>query len=230
MYQLYLKIIKFTQNLNLGCGRCVMFELYIIFCVIFLIAFIGTAVILWILQSSVISGVLKNNEKLNLKVNENIKNTNFNITKVHYINDYASFNKPYGKKKIILIDASNRKMCLVDYKSGNMVIVNFDDLLNYEVYENGSNLTIGGGLGGYGVGIFGAETSGICKDLKLIIRLKSYDTPSITYEIIANTNYDKGIEKSTSAYKNCISTLQEFISFLEVIKNEKQTNQTNESI
>ncbi len=60
----------------------------------------------------------------------------------------------------------------------------------------------------------------MCKELKLIIRLNKYDTSQICYEIIFNTSFNMGINKSSSTYKQCINTLQEVVSFLEVVKNE----------
>ena len=71
-------------------------------------------------------------------------------------------------------------------------------------------------------GIFATETNGMCKDLKLIIRLNSYENAQIVYNIISNTTFNAGLNKSTSQYKSCISSLQEVVSFLEVVKNENR--------
>lgn len=60
----------------------------------------------------------------------------------------------------------------------------------------------------------------MCKDLKLIIRLNNYDNPQLVYNIISNTTFNIGINKSSHIYKQCIETLQEVVSFLEVVKND----------
>ena len=46
----------------------------------------------------------------------------------------------------------------------------FDELLNYEVYENNSLQTSAMGVGGF-IGIMGAETTGQVKDLRLIKKI-----------------------------------------------------------
>ena len=62
----------------------------------------------------------------------------------------------------------------------------------------------------------------MCKDLKIIIRLNSYENAQIVYNIISNTTFNTGLNKSTSQYKSCISSLQEVVSFLEVVRNENR--------
>ena len=62
----------------------------------------------------------------------------------------------------------------------------------------------------------------MCKDLKLIIMLNSYKNAQIVYNIISNTTFNTGLNKSTSQYKSCICSLQEVVSFLEVVKNENR--------
>lgn len=89
---------------------------------------------------------------------------------------------------------------------------------DYEVYENGSQQTYGGAF----YGLFGAETSGSCKELKLIVRINRYDISQICYEIIFDTTFNIGINKSSEIYKQCIGTLHEVVSFLEVVKNENK--------
>ena len=108
------------------------------------------------------------------------------------------------------------------YKKEKIIIVGFNEVLNYEVYENGSNSTFGGNAGGLFGGIFAAETNGMCKDLKLIIRLNSFENAQIVYNIISNTTFNAGLNKSTSQYKSCISSMQEVVSFLEVVKKQNR--------
>lgn len=167
-----------------------------------------------------LSNVRKQQEEINKKANSYLEEMKFLQNKTFYLNDYTTYNQSSSCKKFISVDNENKKVCLINYNKGNLIIVGFDEILNYEVYENGSQQTIGAGVGGFWAGLFGAETNGICKDLKLIIRLKRYDISQINYDIIFNTSFNIGISKTTQIYKQCISSLQEVVSFLEVLKNE----------
>jgi len=193
---------------------------FLTYWLIFIVVFIGTFLIILVVHQSSTSNKRKYQEELNLKAKNSIESANFKTTKTFYLNDYATYNKDNSCKKIIVVDNDNKKLCLIDYEKGNLLFVEFNEILNYELYENGSNKTIGGNIGGFWSGIFGAETNGMCKELKLIIRLKRYDTSHVCYEIISNTTFNMGLNKSDQAYKQCISTLQEVTSFLEVVKNE----------
>ena len=197
---------------------------YLSFWLVFVVVFLGTLLIILAVHQSAISNSRKNQEEINSKAKNSIESSNFKTTKIFYLNDYATYNQSNNCKKFIAVDNDNKQICLIDYEKGSMLIVEFNEILNYEVYENGSNATTGGSISGFWSGIFGAETNGMCKDLKLIIRLKRYDTSQVSYEIISNTSFNMGINKSTQPYKQCISTLQEVVSFLEVIKNENNEN------
>lgn len=196
---------------------------YLTFLLVFMVIFIGALLIMIAVHQSSISNTRENQERINLKAKNFIESSNFKITKIFYLNDYATYNKDNSCKKFVAVDNDNKNIFLIDYEKGNLLVVKFSEILNYELYENGSNQTIGGNIGGFWSGIFGAETNVMCKDLKLIIRLKRYDTLQVCYEIISNTALNIGIDKSTRPYKQCISTLQEIVSFLEVIKNENNT-------
>ena len=197
---------------------------FVIYWLVFLIVLLGTLLIFWAVHQSGVSNTRKNQENINSKANNSLKNSNFKSTKKFYLNDYATYNQSNNCKKFIAVDNDNKQICLIDYEKGSMLIVEFNEILNYEIYENGSNQTVGGNIGGFLSGIFGAETNGMCKELKLIIRLKRYDTSQVCYEIISNTSFNIGLNKSTQPYKQCISTLQEVVSFLEVVKNENITH------
>ncbi len=202
---------------------------FVIYWLVFLVVFIGVLVIILAVHQSGVSNARKNQESINLKANDTLKNSNFSITKKFFLNDYATYNQPDTCKKFIAVDNDNRQICFIDYDKGSLFIVNFNEILNYEIYENGSNATTGGSIGGFGTGFFGAETNGMCKDLKLIIRLKRYDTSQVSYDIIANTSFNMGINKSTQPYKQCISTIQEVVSFLEVVKNENNSHKEKDT-
>ena len=195
---------------------------YLTIWLIFIIAFLGTLIIMLIINQSQISNIRKRQEEINLNVEEYLQNNNFNITKRFYLKDNATYNQDKDCKKFIAVDNNSKKLCLINYQKSSMFIVDFKDILNYEIYENGSNSTFGGNIGGFGAGIFAAETNGMCKELKLFIRLKRYDMSQISYEIISNTFFNFGLNKSSQPYRECISTLQEFVSFLEVLKNENK--------
>ena len=193
---------------------------FLIYWSVFLVVFIGGLLIVLLVQQSNLSNIRKRQEEINNKANQSIQNTEFKQTKIFFLNDYATYNQNNSCKKYISIDNENKKICLIDYSKGSLLIVGFDEILNYEIYEKGSQQTIGGNVNGFWSGLFGAETNGMCKELKLIIRLNKYDTSQICYEIIFNTSFNIGINKSSSTYKQCINTLQEVVSFLEVVKNE----------
>ena len=197
-------------------------DYYLLYMGIFLLVFGGFLLIFAIIHNFNISEVEKRQRNLNQKIFEHLREGNFSIAKIIYLNDYATYNKALDSKKIIGIDNENKRIALVDYEKAKIYIVNFQDILNYEIYENGSNSMIGGNVGGFGGGIFSAGINGMCKDLKLIIRLNSYETPQIVYNIILNTTFNAGVNKSTNQYKSCITSLQEVVSFLEIVKNENK--------
>ncbi|MBQ9790713.1 MAG: hypothetical protein IJW24_03870 [Clostridia bacterium] len=192
------------------------------FWLVFFVVFFGILIIGFAIHQSNVSGARNKQLEINLKANNTLKISKFNETKRFYINDYATHNQSNDCKKFVAVDNENKQICLIDYEKGSLIIISFSEILNYEIYENGSNATTGGNLGGLWSGIFAAETEGMCKELKLIIRLKKYDISHISYDIISNTSMNMGINKSTQPYRACISTLQEFVSFLEVIKSENK--------
>ena len=197
-------------------------DYYLFYMGIFLLVFGGVLLAFCVMHNSNTSEIEKRQRNLNQRLSEHLRETNFNKTKIIYLNDYATYNKGTDSKKIIGIDNENKKIALVDYEKAKMLIADFRDILSYEIYENGSNATIGGNVGGFFGGIFSAETNGMCKDLKLIIRLNSYENAQVVYNIISNTTFNMGLNKSTDQYRECVSSLQELVSFLEVIKCENR--------
>ena len=202
-------------------------DYYLLYMGIFLLVFGGVLLVFCVMHNSNISEVEKRQRNLNQTLSEYLRETNFNKTKIIYLNDYATYNKGMDSKKIIGIDNENKKIALVDYEKAKMLIVDFRDILSYEIYENGSNSTIGGNVGGFFGGVFSAETNGMCKDLKLIIRLNSYENAQIVYNIISNTTFNMGLNKSADQYRKCVSSLQELVSFLEVIKCENRNTKNS---
>lgn len=162
--------------------------------------------------------------EVNRKISEYLQAHEFKVSKIFYITDSHTFNKENSFKKMIVVDNENKKLCLINYQSKKYYIIDFDEYLNYELYENGGMVTNGEIIGGVGIGVFGAETNGNCKDLKLIIRIKSLTKSQVVYDIISNYMADMGINKSSPLYRGCIFSLQEVISFFEVIKNDNLQN------
>ncbi len=199
-----------------------MFFLFL-YPLIFLIVFLGVLLIALAIYFYNASKILKNQTLVNNQVNDLLKiKTEFVSSKKFYLNDNISYNKNIESKKIIIVDSENKKICFVDYLKGSILLVNFNEILNYEVYENGNNVTTGAGIGGFGTGIFGATTNKNCKELRLIIRLKKFDNPQITYNLISNTILNFGVDKSSLLFQNCISSLQEVVSFLEIVKHDNE--------
>lgn len=199
----------------------------ITFWLIFIITFAITITIVYLVNHLNHTNIANKQESINNNILKKLSALDFKITKVIYLNDLHAHDQADNYKKQIIIDQADKKICLIDYENDNLYILDFKEILNYEVYENGSTCTIGGGISGWFSGIFGAESEEKCKELKLLIRLNRYDVTQITYDIISNTTFNSGIKKSSQIYKNCILTLQEIISFLEVIKAEN-SNQKNE--
>lgn len=168
--------------------------------------------------------IRKKQEEINKQADTHIYDIWFNANKVFYLNDYFTYGKENIYKKKILVDDEAQKLCLIDYKSAHLVVIKFEDFLNYEVYENGSTVIAGGAVGGLYSGILGAEASGNCKDLRLIIRLNKINQPHIVYDIIWDTPMNIGLNKVTKNYKECIISLQEVVSFLEVLKSRNKRN------
>ncbi len=192
------------------------FYIYIlIFAIVFLVVLCSTL----FYQSS--KNKVNGNEQLeiNKKTLEYLQSSNFIVSKIFYITDSHSYNKENAYKKMIAVDDKSHKICLIDYLSKRNYIISFEELLNYELYENGSMVTNGAAIGGLGIGVFGAETNGNCKDLKLIIRIKNLSTPQVVYDILSNYMAGIGVDKTAPLYRQCIASLQEAISFFEVIKN-----------
>lgn len=190
---------------------------------VFFLVFAGIMVVFFVSRNNKIKANCEQNLQLNNKVNHYLEENNIPITKTISIADYWSWNKETTSQKQIVISASEKKVALADYENNSLTIVNFNEILDYEIYENGSTVTFGGG-GKYGIvtGLFGAETSGNCKDLRLIIRLKRYDKSQIVYDIISNVPLSVGVNKTSDIYRRCMLTLQEAASFFEVLKQENK--------
>lgn len=191
------------------------FELFL-FIAIPLITFI-VMLTAYFMYYSRIKDARKYHKEINEKALSILKEVKFDNSKTFYLNDHVSYALTYEFKQQIFADVTKNALCFIDYENGNITVVGFDEILNYEIYENGSTTTSGVGFGGICAALFSTETTGLCKELKLIIRLKRYDVPQITYTIIENTYLNIGANKTSTLYRQCISSLQEIVSFLQVI-------------
>ena len=135
----------------------------------------------------------------------------------------------------ILIDNINKKFI---HKKGKHLSrpYKFNDIINYEVYENGNSKVkgtagkalIGGaffGIGGLIIGSsMGKKINEKCNQLQLIIRLNDFNTPQIDLKYIDNVEYDK----NGFLYRNMKSNLQEVCSILEYMINAKTLEENAE--
>lgn len=168
---------------------------------------------------------LKRRAELNTEARRKASEAGLNIDKVFTVNDHLTFDKGNAEiKPQFLIDGVSKKMVFVDYDKPLTVIADFDEFLNYEIYENGSMAFSGGAIGGAFAGGFWGNSVGKCNNLRLIVRLKRYECPQMTYDIIAKTPMNLGIVKTSKAYQKCVSSMQELASFFEVVKKECEEN------
>lgn len=179
--------------------------------------------ILYLIYRSGLSSQRKEQGEINSKAINQVIQSKFQYTKIFYITDQSTINHDNFTKKQILINDQAKQICFIDYVRKNVVLVPFNEILDYKIYENNDTVTTGAHAG-IGIGLFSAQTTGMCKNLQLIIQFNQYNHAQLTYDIIFDSYLKIGINKSTKTYKECISSLQEIMSFLEVIKNENNKN------
>ncbi len=191
--------------------------LIIIFVVLLIIALLlSIAIILFLAYRLKIFNTRYSQKEFNTKLNEYLNRYNFYISKIFYLNDFATYNKSNDCKKIIAID-NKKQLCFIDYNKGNMFIVKYSEVLDYEIIE-----AIGKQSVKINIDNFGIEGYGKCKELKFIIKLKRCDNAQIVYDIIPHKIFNIGVRKSSNQYAQCVATLKEFITFLDSIKNENR--------
>ncbi len=181
---------------------------------------------------------------INAKVSTLLNDLKYNTTKFFYINDSISYDCKSNFKKLIAIDNTSKLICLVDYPNNSAVVLSYEEILNFEIYENDNLTTTSQQSGGFSrlgglkslgsVGSFSTTTTSTTENfyinLKIILRLKSYEKPQVSYEIIfANGLIPKGVKKSSSTYSKCISSIQELTSFFNflIAQNNASKSQNN---
>ena len=164
-----------------------------------------------------IEGTISNQQLTNQKITEALLSSNFTPTKTFYITDFTTINSTKEQKQFISVDSSNKKIALVDYKKGNHYILNFSDIISYEIYDNEYKVNTGSAVGNqYGGVIFGTSNS-LCHELALLIRIKNFDCPQIRYDFFVSTKVRAGINRKSDKYAVIVSSLQEIVSFLEIV-------------
>ena len=162
-----------------------------------------------------------------------LRNTNHAQHELSLPNDFISsktipiFTVSLSSAKL-LIDNKNKMFV---YQRGRTFSkpYSFADIIDYEVYENGisqvqgraGSALIGGAFFGIGGAIVGSSRSktinGKCNQLKLIIRIKDFDSPQIVLTYINGMNYDK----SSATYKKMIENIQYICTMFEYMTHEE---------
>lgn len=176
--------------------------------------------VLWIEFNSRKTTILKNNEHLNTVCLQKIKEMNMKVSKVISFDDYYTVNANTTEKQTIFLDETNKKICFINYETSKIFVVDFSELINYEVYNNDTNLTIGTHGGGLFVGVFGSTSEKRIKELKLIIRLNQINNSQIVIPIVYKTFCNFGLSNDDNRFTKIMESLQQLCSILEVIKND----------
>ena len=164
---------------------------------------------------------VNNTKAVNADVLQKLKAENFETSHICYMSDYSSgLSTDNSEKQMLCVDAKEKKIALVNYANGSYIIVNFADLISYDVYNNGKTDTSGGVL--YGLVV--TESKEKCQELKLILRLRSFDKPQFEYVLISQTLFNNGIDKAQKQYGIIMNDLQQTISYLELIISENKNN------
>lgn len=112
---------------------------------------------------------------------------------------------------------------------------NFDDLVDYELIENGGSISskglgkaVAGGLlfGGVGAIVGGVtaktKTKNILEEFKIVITVKDFDYPTLTINLLSGLPL-----KIPAEIQKVRKTAQEIISLLILIKNTQEEAKTN---
>ncbi len=104
-------------------------------------------------------------KKVNDAIALKIQDAQFTSTRTFYFCDKATYKKTDDFKQMLLVDSKHNKLGLVNYENGEFATIDYSQILNYELYENGTLQINGGAIGGIGLGAFSAQTNPICKAL-----------------------------------------------------------------
>jgi hypothetical protein len=170
-----------------------------------------------------------------------------NRKKNEELNKYMSFIKLNGMnncqsasfKNIVKIDIDNtvKLIGLYSYYENESIILKFDEILDFEVIENGNSVVssrtgsaIAGGLlfGGLGAiaGASGSRTiNNECTMLKLKLKIYTNDVKNsvITLDFLENS-----IPKVSDLYENLVETINKMISFLKIARESNRQQERKE--
>lgn len=134
--------------------------------------------------------------------------------------------------KIISFDDNNK---LFKYHSGlKCDTQKYDDILGFELIENGQNIIdgntgktlIGGILGGTTGAIIGSSgdrsISATVDDITILIRMNNTKNPTIKLQIL-----DRSVERNSRSYSIYSETAQDIISYLTLIVNKNNSTNLN---
>lgn len=137
----------------------------------------------------------------------------------------------------IKFDENNRKWFVPDGAFGgikNPLIYSFDEILGYELLEDGNSITKGG-LGAALVGgmfnplgaVVGAsvgkrKTKSTCTRLQIKITVNNINSPAVFINLITNETKTDGF-----VYKTAYNSAQNILSVLQIICENNKTNATN---
>ena len=146
---------------------------------------------------------------------ESINKNNFIAEQEYLINDYSK----------IMLDETHKKIAI--YNEKGLKCFNYEDLIDFEIVENGSNViqskvasTLVGGilLGGLGA-LAGAnrrkQINDICNSLILKLYFSNNGAVCITEKI-----NDKPLYKNSIEYKSLSSTVDNIVSVLKYVKQQ----------
>lgn len=164
---------------------------------------------------TIIGLFIKSQKKLDKEIN-NLKNLGFEITK--NIDNY------------LLVDEEHKKICIPIGLSLNKItasnILEYSDIINYELLEDGNSISTGGvgraivgglvfgGIGAIVGGTTGHKHKSTCSMLQIKITTKDIDNP-VKYIYCINSE----VRKDSIVYKVAYERAQKIISTLDIITN-----------
>lgn len=232
---------RMTENramiLSLVCMAAIIIVYIIIASIMFnddsdwamAVIYLGLSAILFsfsILPSIFMRKIGNERNEINQSAKDILDKTSFRCTKSFEFFEFKNGQNNEMRNKMIFVDSQDKKIGFIDYKKESLLVVNFADILSYEVYENGGEVTRGNSITGgrmfgkrsiLATSSYASRTQTMCNDLRLNIRLKSLDNSQVAYDIISDTPFNYGCNTNSKKYRNLMSSLQEVVAFLEAL-------------
>lgn len=157
--------------------------------------------------------------------------TNLSWASEQHIQELKSFTPTKVIDNYLKLDDINKKLLCEDYLTPQ--IHKYEDILSYELIQDGESVTsgglVGGVLGGVLFGGAGAvagsvvapkKTKSICNSMQIKITLNNINNPTVYINIFTHP-----IRTSTPMYKTAYKHAQECLSVLELICHTNQQKQ-----